>query len=93
MMAQRHTEATRNGTAPPSSRALACCAPARHNRSLRRLSLGASGRECPPHDWRCPVIMKTNPDHVAWTCAVCGAIATTVGDTGAPTSDARSPLP
>ena len=35
----------------------------------------ASG--CPPHDWRCPVVMKLDPEHVAWTCAGCGAIATT----------------
>jgi hypothetical protein len=32
---------------------------------------------CPPHDWSCPVIMKLDPDHVGWTCARCGAIATT----------------
>jgi hypothetical protein len=32
-------------------------------------------RNCPPHDWRCPVLMKTDPGHVAWTCAKCGAIA------------------
>lgn len=32
---------------------------------------------CPPHDWRCPVVMKADPDHVAWTCARCGAISTT----------------
>ncbi len=30
---------------------------------------------CPPHAWGCPVIMKTDPDHVAWTCGRCGAIA------------------
>jgi hypothetical protein len=30
---------------------------------------------CPPHDWRCPVIIKLDPDHVAWTCARCGATA------------------
>jgi hypothetical protein len=29
------------------------------------------------HTWACPVIMKTVPDCVAWTCARCGAIATT----------------
>jgi hypothetical protein len=29
---------------------------------------------CPPHAWRCPVIMKLDPDHVAWTCARCGAM-------------------
>ena len=34
-------------------------------------------RPCPPHDWDCPVVMKLNPEHVAWTCARCGAIATT----------------
>jgi hypothetical protein len=33
---------------------------------------------CPPHDWGCPVIMKLQPDHVAWTCQRCGAIATTM---------------
>ena len=32
---------------------------------------------CPPHRWGCPVIMKLDPDHVAWTCGRCGAIATT----------------
>jgi hypothetical protein len=30
---------------------------------------------CPPHDWRCPVVPKLDPDHVAWTCAVCGTVA------------------
>jgi hypothetical protein len=34
-------------------------------------------RPCPPHDWGCPVLMKLAPEHVAWTCARCGAIATT----------------
>jgi hypothetical protein len=34
-------------------------------------------RPCPPHDWGCPVLMKLDPEHVAWTCARCGAIATT----------------
>jgi hypothetical protein len=32
---------------------------------------------CPPHDWRCPVVMKLDPEHVAWTCGRCGAIALT----------------
>jgi hypothetical protein len=32
---------------------------------------------CPPHAWGCPVIMKLDPEHVAWTCGRCGAIATT----------------
>jgi hypothetical protein len=31
---------------------------------------------CPPHDWGCPVVMKLDPEHVAWTCRRCGAIAT-----------------
>jgi hypothetical protein len=30
---------------------------------------------CRPHDWRCPVIMKLDPEHTGWTCARCGAIA------------------
>jgi hypothetical protein len=34
-------------------------------------------QSCPPHDWGCPVIIKLDPDHVGWTCAHCGAIATT----------------
>jgi hypothetical protein len=31
---------------------------------------------CPPHRWDCPVIMKLDPEQVAWTCGRCGAIAT-----------------
>jgi hypothetical protein len=27
------------------------------------------------HDWRCPVVMKTDPDRVAYTCARCGEVA------------------
>jgi len=27
-----------------------------------------------PHDWQCPVIMKTAPGCIAYTCATCGAI-------------------
>ena len=34
-------------------------------------------QSCPPHRWGCPVIMKLDPEHVAWTCGRCGAIATT----------------
>jgi hypothetical protein len=30
---------------------------------------------CPPHEWTCPVLMKLDPDHVAWTCRRCGAVA------------------
>ncbi len=32
---------------------------------------------CPPHAWGCPKVMKLDPDHVAWTCERCGAIAMT----------------
>lgn len=32
---------------------------------------------CPPHDWACPKVMKTEPEQVAWTCRSCGAIART----------------
>jgi hypothetical protein len=40
---------------------------------------GAGGGRyaCPPHDWGCPVILKLDPDHVAWTCGRCGALANT----------------
>ena len=32
---------------------------------------------CPPHAWTCPVLMKVDPQQVAWTCARCGAITMT----------------
>jgi hypothetical protein len=32
-------------------------------------------RLCPPHHGGCPVIMKLDPEHVAWTCARCGLVA------------------
>jgi hypothetical protein len=32
---------------------------------------------CPPHDWDSPVIMKLDPEHVAWTCRRCGEIGVT----------------
>ena len=32
---------------------------------------------CRSHAWGCPVIMKTDPEHVAWTCRRCGAITIT----------------
>ena len=32
---------------------------------------------CLAHTWGCPVIMKTEPDHVAWTCSRCGVLAIT----------------
>ena len=38
---------------------------------------------CPPHAWTCPVIMKLDPDHVAWTCGRCGKVALT-DDLGVP---------
>jgi hypothetical protein len=31
------------------------------------------------HRWECPVIMKTHPDCVAYTCARCGAIGVVAG--------------
>ena len=42
--------------------------------------------ECPPHDWRCPVIMKLDPAHVAWTCARCGATALSEGTEAVPSA-------
>jgi len=44
-------------------------------RVRRPLQTTPLSRTCPPHVWRCPVIMKRDPDHVAWTCSGCGAIA------------------
>jgi hypothetical protein len=29
---------------------------------------------CPPHRWGCPVVMKVDPEHVAWTCGRCGLV-------------------
>ncbi len=46
-------------------------------RTPARVGTPAAKSPCPPHDWRCPVIMKLDPDHVAWTCAHCGAMALT----------------
>jgi hypothetical protein len=34
---------------------------------------GVGGGEA-SHRWRCPVIMKTAPDYVAYTCGRCAAI-------------------
>jgi hypothetical protein len=31
---------------------------------------------CPPHQWRCPVVTKVEPHHVAWTCVRCGVLGT-----------------
>ena len=41
---------------------------------------------CPPHLWGCPVVMKMDPRSVAWTCASCGAIATTAVGAEPPTA-------
>jgi hypothetical protein len=60
MTAQRPHHPRRNGTAPPARRRPDC----------------ASDRFCPPHRWGCPVVMKLDPDSVAWTCAGCGSIVT-----------------
>ena len=43
-----------------------------------------SSQRCPPHTWGCPVVMKVDPRSVAWTCATCGAIATTASGDGPP---------
>jgi hypothetical protein len=42
--------------------------------------------ECPSHDWRCPVIMKLDPAHVAWTCSRCGALALSEGTDTVPSA-------
>jgi hypothetical protein len=43
-------------------------------RSRRRTA--SRGQACHIHAWVCPVIMKTDPDRVAWTCGRCGTICT-----------------
>jgi len=45
---------------------------------------GLTDQVCPPHAWGCPVVMKVDPRSVAWTCASCGAIATTAVGADAP---------
>ena len=45
-----------------------------NNGTLALRSRTSAACQCPPHDRRCPVQMKTEPGHVAWTCAKCGAI-------------------
>ena len=47
----------------------------RTNGAVRHQAAPHAKPLCPPHDWRCPVIMKLDPEHVAWTCAHCGAMA------------------
>jgi len=47
--------------------------------SSRQVLLDAELRDvalilCPPHRWGCPVIMKLDPEHVAWTCGRCGLV-------------------
>lgn len=39
---------------------------------------------CPPRAWDSPVIMKLDPEHVAWTCSRCGAIAVTTDPASRP---------
>jgi hypothetical protein len=46
---------------------------------LDRENSSAALTLCPPHRWGCPVIMKLDPEHVAWTCARCGVVATSEG--------------
>lgn len=36
----------------------------------------ADGLQVCQHDWESPKVMKVDPEHVAWTCRRCGAIAT-----------------
>ena len=43
---------------------------------------------CPPHRWGCPVIMKLDPEHVAWTWGRCGLLATSDDLGGDPPSSA-----
>ena len=33
-----------------------------------------------PHRWQCPVIMKTHPELIAYTCSLCGAVGVVGGD-------------
>lgn len=45
-----------------------------------------------PHQWRCPVTMKTDPDRIAYTCARCGAIAAVLADQPGPEpGDCKAP--
>jgi hypothetical protein len=52
----------------------------------RRREPWASDRNCPPHAWGCPVLMKLDPQSVAWTCAKCGAIVGVPTDAPPPAS-------
>ena len=49
------------------------------------LPVADGSRRCARHAWGCPVIMKLDPTHVAWTCERCGAIATSADQTVRPT--------
>lgn len=57
--------------------------------ALKSRDLCRQGRDCPPHGWACPVLMKLDPQSVAWTCKRCGAIVRT--PVGAPRPRAFSP--
>ena len=53
-----------------------------------------------PHRWQCPVIMKTAPDFIAYTCSQCGAIGVVGGHepvsqlrVWAPASNDRGAMP
>jgi len=55
-----------------------CHEPARSSRQIRldeELRTVAVS-VCPPHRWGCPVVMKLDPEHVAWICGRCGLVAT-----------------
>jgi len=52
---------------------------------------GIDGQPCRMHAWACPVIMKTDPEHAAWTCARCGSLAVTpVGERPQPSGRAEA---
>jgi hypothetical protein len=52
----------------------------------------SDGQPCRLHAWSCPVIMKTAPDRVAWTCAHCGSLAVTgVGERPQPSARPQTP--
>ncbi len=58
------------------------CGPLYHPGAERSLSetlwwIADGLAPCPPHAWDCPVIMKRDAEHVAWTCSRCGAITVT----------------
>jgi len=41
------------------------------------MNVGGAAHAASAHHWDCPVVMKLEPERVAWTCRSCGAIAKT----------------